>query len=78
VNFWGEEFRLPRGIPALRLRTLGVYIARRGASADRFVVRVTAAASWERASQLLAARCKRRHGYGHGHGHGHRPTLPQE
>jgi hypothetical protein len=49
VNFWGEEFRLPRGSPVLRLRALGVYIARRGASADRFIVRVTAAASWERA-----------------------------
>jgi len=49
VNFWGEEFRLPKRSPVLRLRTLGVYIARRGASADRFVVRVTAAASWERA-----------------------------
>lgn len=49
VNFWCEEFRLPRGSPVLRLRTLGVYIARRGASADRFIVRVTAAASWERA-----------------------------
>jgi hypothetical protein len=49
VNFWGEEFRLPRGSRALRLRVLGVYIARRGADADRFIVRVTAAASWERA-----------------------------
>jgi hypothetical protein len=48
VNFWGEEFRLPRGSRALRLRALGVYIARRGTSA-RFIVRVTAAASWERA-----------------------------
>ncbi len=49
VNFWGEEFRLPRGSRALRLRALGVYIARRGTSANRFIVRVTAAASWERA-----------------------------
>ncbi len=49
VNFWGEELRLPRGSHALRLRVLGVYIARRGTSADRFIVRVTAAASWERA-----------------------------
>jgi hypothetical protein len=49
VNFWGEEFSLPSGSPVLRLRALGVYIARRGASADRFIVRVTAAASWERA-----------------------------
>jgi hypothetical protein len=49
VNFWGEEFRLPRGSRALRLRALGVYIARRGTSADRFIVQVTAAASWERA-----------------------------
>jgi hypothetical protein len=49
VNFWGEEFRLPTGSSALRLRALGVYIARRGPSADRFVVRTTAAASWERA-----------------------------
>jgi|HubBroStandDraft_6_1064221.scaffolds.fasta_scaffold36809_2 hypothetical protein len=49
VNFWGEEFRLPRGSRALRLCALGIYIARRGASADRFIVRVTAAASWERA-----------------------------
>ncbi|HEV3321686.1 MAG TPA: hypothetical protein VG147_05775 [Solirubrobacteraceae bacterium] len=49
VNFWGEEFRLPRGSRALRLCALGVYIARRGASTDRFIVRVTAAASWERA-----------------------------
>ena len=46
VNFWGEEFRLPRGSPVLRLRALGVYIARRGAGS--FIVRVTAAASWER------------------------------
>jgi len=49
VNFWGEEFRLPRGSRALRLRALGVYIARRGTSAEGFIVRVTAAASWERA-----------------------------
>ncbi len=49
VNFWGEEFSLPRGSRALRLRVLSVYIARRGASPDRFIVRVTAAASWERA-----------------------------
>ncbi len=49
VNFWGEEFRLPRGSRALRLRALGVYIARRGTDADRFIVRVTAVASWERA-----------------------------
>ncbi len=49
VNFWGEEFRLPRESGALRLCALGVYIARRGASADRFIVRVIAAASWERA-----------------------------
>ncbi len=49
VNFWGEEFGLPRDSRALRLRVLGVYIARRGVSADRFIVRVTAAASWERA-----------------------------
>ncbi|MGA2164404.1 MAG: hypothetical protein ABSH36_08035 [Solirubrobacteraceae bacterium] len=49
VNFWGEEFRLPRGSCALRLRVLGVYVARRGASANSFIVRVTAAASWERA-----------------------------
>jgi hypothetical protein len=49
VNFWGEEFSLPRGSRALRLRALGVYVARRDASAERFIVRVTAAASWERA-----------------------------
>lgn len=48
VNFWGEEFGLPKGSRALRLRVLGVYIVRRGTSADRFIVRVTAAASWER------------------------------
>ncbi len=73
VNFWGEEFRLPRGNRALRLRVLGVYIARRDASADRFIVRVTAAASWERASQLLAVRRKRRRGHGDGHRSGLSP-----
>jgi hypothetical protein len=46
VNYWSEEFALPTDSSALRLRAVGVYIAR--AAADRFVVRVNAAASWER------------------------------
>ena len=46
VNYWSEEFRLPTDSSVLRLRAVGVYIAR--AAAGRFVVRVNAAASWER------------------------------
>jgi hypothetical protein len=46
VNYWSEEFSLPTDSSALRLRVVGVYIAR--AAAGRFVVRVNAAASWER------------------------------
>jgi hypothetical protein len=46
VNYWSEEFSLPTDSSVLRLRTVGVYIAR--AAAGRFVVRVNAAASWER------------------------------
>jgi len=56
VNYWSEEFRLPTDSRVLRLRAVGVYIAR--AAAGRFVVRVNAAASWERPrpSPDLAAR----------------------
>jgi hypothetical protein len=46
VNYWSEEFRLPTDSSVLRLRAVGVYIAR--AAAGRFVVRVNASASWER------------------------------
>ena len=46
VNYWSEEFLLPTDSSALRLLAVGVYVAR--TATGRFVVRVDAAAAWER------------------------------